>query len=328
MPQVSAILTDFSSHAVQAFIDGQSNPAGLSVNGKTPKALPSRQWSSAPARHDLLKKSAYRLPFHSGAAFASVLASYGCPFSCTFCNTGQLPYKLRPIEESIAEMQLVQQLGYSYMYLRDATANGHRDSFLTLCQEMAHARINLQWNTFCTFKPFDAELANAMAKAGCTVVQMGFETASEAKRAETGKPFDNESARAAVRYAHEAGIKVCGHFVLGLPGQDEEDVVQSGEFARQLDLDYASFNLAAARPGTQLREEADRLGLSGGDASEGGFVAGLADVTPERLKALRRQAIMRFYLRTRPLKAVVGDLSTKEGWRNLGRTAQALARVF
>ncbi|HIA01463.1 MAG TPA: hypothetical protein EYN66_06065 [Myxococcales bacterium] len=102
----------------------------------------------------------------------------------------------------------------------------------------------------------------------------------------------------------------------------------SATFARELDLDYASFNLAAARPGTDLRDEAERLGLGGGDASGNGFVAGLADVAPERLKSLRRQAIMRFYLRARPLKAVMGNLRSEAGWRNLGRTAQALTRVF
>ncbi|HIA01462.1 MAG TPA: radical SAM protein, partial [Myxococcales bacterium] len=175
----------------------------------------------------MLSRDAYRLPFHSGQSFASVLASYGCPFSCTFCNTGQLGYKLRPIEETLADMQIVQQMGFRAMYLRDATANGHRESLLELCRAMAKSNLTLQWNTFCTFKPFDSELAQAMSRAGCTVVQMGFETASETLRAQTGKAFDNDSAMAAVRYAHEAGIKVCGHFVLGLPGQDEEDVRNS-----------------------------------------------------------------------------------------------------
>jgi pyruvate-formate lyase-activating enzyme len=328
LPSVEAIMTDFTTDGVARLLNGDAEGPGLILQGGKRCPVSERQWSSPPARHDLVARHAYRLPFHDGAPFASVLSSYGCPFSCTFCNTGQLGYKLRPIAETLAEMQLVQQLGYKHMYLRDATANGHRAGLLALCKAMIGADLDLQWNTFCTFKPFDAELAQAMASAGCRVVQMGFETASESLRAATGKSFSNAAALEAVRHAHEVGIKVCGHFVLGLPGQDEDDIRNTARFARELDLDYASFNLAAARPGTDLRDEADRRGLGGGDASDNGFVAGLADVAPERLKRLRRQAILGFYMRPRPLKAVFPDLSSKNGWQQLGRTAAALARVF
>lgn len=328
IPNVTAIMSDFSTTGPATFLeDGVATEGVIGPDGKrTPVA--GRMWSSAPARHDLLDQRTYRLPFHGGMAFASVLSSYGCPFSCTFCNTGTLGYRLRPVDEVIEELKLVSALGYQRVYLRDATANGHRQSLLNLCHAWKAAQLDLEWNVFCTFRPFDAELASAMASAGCRIVQFGIETDSETLRATTGKAFANEAAYAAVRYAHEAGIKVCGHFVLGLPGQGVDDVIASGSFARKLDLDYASFNLAAARPGTGLRTKADELGLQGGDASTTGFVAGLADVPTETLQRLRREAILRFYLRPRPLRAVIPDLRTKAGWSQLKHTAQALVRTF
>ena len=325
---LEAILHDFTATGTADLLDGAARGEGLRMRDGTLTPSTERRWSSPPARHDLLHRELYRLPFHGARPFASVLASYGCPFSCTFCNTGELAYRLRDPGEVVAELRVVRALGYRRVYLRDATANGHRGHWLETCRAIAAADLGLEWNVFCTFRPFDAELAGAMAAAGCRVVQFGIETGSEALRAATGKAFDNASAAAAVAWAHEAGIRVCGHFVLGLPGQSEDDVREAARFARALELDWASFNLAAARPGTGLRTHADAHGLGGGDASVDGFIEGLADVPAVRLKRLRRDAILRFYLRPRPLGAITADLRRRDGWRHLWQTARAVSRAL
>ena len=325
LPSLQAVITDFTTDGAARFVEGEGAGDGLILRDGTRCPSTSRRWSSPPARHDLVYRRGYRLPFHGARPYASVLASYGCPFSCSFCNTGLLGFKLRAPEEVEAEVRLVGQLGYQRMYLRDATANGQRAHWLETCRAIRAANTqSIEWNVFCTFRPFDAQMAHAMADAGCRVVQFGIETASASLRAETGKAFDNEAAYAAVRYAHEAGMRVCGHFVLGLPGQSAEDVRATGAFARDLQLDWASFNLASARPGTPLRTQADALGLSGGDASTDGFIQGLADVPAKTLRRLKRQAMLRFYLRPRPLSAIAPDLTTAGGWAHLyamGRAA-------
>ena len=327
LPALEGVVTDFATTGLAQMLAGEQSAAGITTAaGATPNTQ--KEWHAPPARHDLLTRQAYRLPFHSGAPFASVLHSYGCPFSCTFCNTGELGYKVRPVAETMEEMKVVKGLGYKNVYLRDATANGHRQSLLELCRAMAAEDLNLRWNTFCTFQPFDAELAQAMAKAGCRVVQIGFETSSDELRAASGKRFTNDAAFAAVRYAHDAGIKVCGHFVLGLPGQDLEGARATAKFARELDLDYASFNLAAARPGTELHQQAVAGGFGGGDASSGGFVEQLASVSARDLNRIRRNAVAGFYLRKRPLFAVAENLMSTSGWANLTRMVRSVSRII
>ena len=330
LPTLECILHDFVSDALSTFLEtGEVGPGLRARDGRAGPTIRAggrvRSWPSA--RHDLLPRDAYRLPFHGGAPFASVLASYGCPFACTFCNTGRLDYLLRPVGDLIAELRLVRGMGFRRVYLRDATANGHREHWLEACRAIARADLGLRWNVFCTLRPFDAAIAQAMAAAGCTVVQFGFETQSAALRAETGKPFDNEHAHAAVRYAHEAGLRVCGHFVLGLPGQDAAEVRRTAAFARALDLDWASFNLAAARPGTGLRDAALSAGLAGGDASGDGFEPGLADVPGPMLRRMRRDAVLRFYLRPRPLRALLPDLRGRDGWTHLRDLCRAAVQA-
>ncbi len=331
VPGLDAVLVDFATDGVSRWLDGEALPEGLRFPDGRAAPVTGRAWSAPTARHDLLPARGYRLPFHGGLPFASVLASYGCPFRCTFCNTGELGYRVRPVDEALAEFEAVAALGYRRVYLRDATANGHRRSLLELCRALAPTSrrdLGLRWKTFCTVLPFDAELAHAMARAGCAVVQFGIESGSAVHRKRSGKPFDNDVVDAAVRVAREAGLQVCGHFVLGLPGEEADDVRATIDYACALDLDWASFNLAAARPGTILRAEADRQGLPGGDASGDGFVAGLAHVEPQVLRRLKRDALLRFYARPRALRAMLPDLSTRAGWSALTAAGRALVASF
>ena len=61
-----------------------------------------------------------------------------------------------------------------------------------------------------------------------------------------------EQAMQAVRYAHEAGIKTVGHFILGLPGETEESLGHTIHFAQSLPLDLAQFYCAVPFPGSRL----------------------------------------------------------------------------
>jgi radical SAM superfamily enzyme YgiQ (UPF0313 family) len=50
----------------------------------------------------------------------------------------------------------------------------------------------------------------------------------------------------------KAGLEVCGYFVFGLPGENKETIEMSVNFAKDLDLDLVTFNIATPHPGTDL----------------------------------------------------------------------------
>jgi hypothetical protein len=75
-------------------------------------------------------------------------------------------------------------------------------------------------------------------------------------------------------------------------------------FAVELDPDFASFNFAVPRFGTQLRQEAIDNGLVGAavktmDQSGQDIVMGTKSTSKNEIMVLRRHAIMSFYLRPR-----------------------------
>ena len=59
-----------------------------------------------------------------------------------------------------------------------------------------------------------------------------------------------EQAPRALKWAHAAGIKNWGYFIIGLPGETVGDHPATIKFAKALPLDIALFHVAAPYPGT------------------------------------------------------------------------------
>ena len=51
-------------------------------------------------------------------------------------------------------------------------------------------------------------------------------------------------------WAHAAGIKNWGYFIIGLPGETETTIQETIAYAKKLPLDIALFHVAAPYPGT------------------------------------------------------------------------------
>ena len=64
------------------------------------------------------------------------------------------------------------------------------------------------------------------------------------------KGYRLEQAPRALKWAHEAGIKNTGYFIIGLPGETVETIKQTIALSKSLPLDMALFHVAAPYPGT------------------------------------------------------------------------------
>jgi radical SAM superfamily enzyme YgiQ (UPF0313 family) len=95
-------------------------------------------------------------------------------------------------------------------------------------------------------------LLEAMADAGCRMVQYGFESGSQEILDKINKQATLEEAESAVKYTRKAGILAYGLFMLGNRGETYETCMQTIKFARHLGCDLAKFNLVIPYPGSPL----------------------------------------------------------------------------
>lgn len=87
------------------------------------------------------------------------------------------------------------------------------------------------------------------------IVEYGIESANDntLRRINRGHTFD--CSRQAIIKAHQRGIITCGHIILGLPGEDEEEMLHQASPISQLPLDILKLHQLQIIKGTPLAKE-------------------------------------------------------------------------
>jgi radical SAM superfamily enzyme YgiQ (UPF0313 family) len=204
---------------------------------------------SLPA-HDLCRYSYYQR--HGG--FVGVQTKRGCPFKCSYCIYPQLEgrrYRLRPPEAVVQEMAgAAAHSKTRHFFFVDSVFNDPRAHALAVCRELASRKLRIRWSAFCNPVGFDAELARAMAEAGCEGVEFGLDVASEKMLAALAKPFGQADMRIALKAAHEAGLPFAHFMLFGGPTETWKDVEDTQNFLN----DCAPANAVFATLGIRVFE--------------------------------------------------------------------------
>jgi len=91
-----------------------------------------------------------------------------------------------------------------------------------------------------------------MKKSNCLEIGIGIESGSERILKNIGKNTNKKSIKHAVTLAKENDIFVRGYFILGMPGETEEDLKMTEEFAEELELGSYGFTILCPYPGTKM----------------------------------------------------------------------------
>jgi radical SAM superfamily enzyme YgiQ (UPF0313 family) len=93
-------------------------------------------------------------------------------------------------------------------------------------------------------------MLHLMGRAGCMLLAWGIESGNEQILRRAHKGYKMEQAHRALGWAHAAGIKNWGYFIIGLPGETVETIQETIAASKALPLDIALFHVAAPYPGT------------------------------------------------------------------------------
>ena len=329
-PFLDAILFDFSTPAILTLIeraDGQviENVVyrhdgriieGQETHGYGRFSMPIPQWHLFPLDR-------YSFPFALRRKVGTILTDFGCPYSCTFCPISTLGFKLRDIESVIDEIRLLKSLGIHELFVRDQTFGVNKPRTLNLCKKMVEQALNVGWTCFSRVDVVTDELLTAMRAAGCHTVMFGIETADDRVLKDLKKNTTKEQTMSALELCRSHRLRTVGTFLLGLPGEPRQSTLRTIELAKQIGLDFASFNIATPRFGTTFREDA----LQGGwvdetqmqmDSSKSKPIWKNQSLSNEEIFRLHRRAVREFYLRPRYLVHRLTNLRTSyELWASV-----------
>jgi radical SAM superfamily enzyme YgiQ (UPF0313 family) len=252
-------------------------------------------------RHELFLHPRYRWPFSRHRRYTSVTTTWGCPYSCSYCTASNLPPLYRPAEEILTELRAIKRLGVREIYFADKSFGIPQENVRKILHGMVAERFDFSWSSYFHPNQFTPEVLEMMKAAGCHTIIIGIETRNLNRLRAMGRVISEEKLDSLLKHADRIGLDVCGDFIIGLPGEKEDDVRGSLAYALSLPLAFASFNIATPLPSTSIRREQIQAGrMSGHDHHFD--TTGLSRILPtdhlssSMLLELRDDAVRRFYL--------------------------------
>jgi len=293
-----------------------------------------------PARH-LFDMENYFRSWYSmdswkpGLRGTSVIASRGCPYTCTFCQPtissvfGKRIRKRspRPVVDEIQEVK--QRFGIEAFMFEDSLFILDRKWVAAICELMIERKLDLNW--CCNIR---ADLATReqlllMKEAGLRKVNIGVESAVPRVLEEIyDKRETVESVERAVHLAKSVGLMVQGYFMMGAYTETVEEIEATISFAERLPFDDAVFDITTPFPCTTLydrtREHIDKPFEDFDCFHVSVYNHGDQAITGEQIERLKKRAYYRFYLKPRRALRLAGQMLTPTGMR---RTLLKLRRV-
>jgi radical SAM superfamily enzyme YgiQ (UPF0313 family) len=272
-------------------------------------------------RHELLPLDKQRMPMIKGP-FTFIVTSRGCPAGCKYCIkhvSYQNSVRVRSAENIIEEIEYLNRLGIYNIHMYADLFTVNRQHVMDMCNLLIEKGIKINWTCNSRVDYVDEELLAKMGQAGCWLVSWGIESANEMILKRARKGYKKEQAFKALQWAHDAGIKNWGYFIIGLPGETEETIKETMAYSKQLPLDIALFHIAAPYPGTPFFYEVVennwfRPGTKWEEVDmDQSTVLDYGNLTAEQLEYWQKRATREWSLRPGPILTFAKGLNTWEG---------------
>ena len=192
-------------------------------------------------------------------------AGFSCPGRCSFCdNTAFHP------AYSTRSKSITQQLdeGIAFHAARGRTEGPYLAYFQSYSntyaplehlkevygEALAHPAVSgivIGTRPDCV----DAEKLDYIASLGCARMEYGIESCRDETLLRVRRGHDFACSERAVRETAARGIPVCGHFILGLPGETRETLLEDVPRINALPLDSVKFHQLQLLKGTPMAAE-------------------------------------------------------------------------
>ncbi len=262
---------------------------------------------------DLIQPKEYFRYFAMGPDTVPVFLSRGCPFPCTFCAamvvTGR-SLRWRGYDHIFEELRFLQkEYGIKRFVLEDE-GTGVAEKFLhNFCNKIKEYGFKGKFamGVGMRLDQYNEELLREMAEAGFEKrIVLGIESGSERVLAKMKKDTNIALIREKVELMDRMGYEPNGYFIVGFPTETPEEIEKTVQLALSLPIHEASFTAFQPLPHTPATDELIANGELPADYDfsklvQNGVAYAPKGMTVHQVEKLRKQALLRFYMRPKIL---------------------------
>jgi radical SAM superfamily enzyme YgiQ (UPF0313 family) len=197
-----------------------------------------------------------------GGPFATVVASRGCPFQCTFCSEWPFwggGWRRHDPEKVVEQIDvLVNRYGRKNIWFGDDCFNVDGRHMSAICEGILERGIDVNWyyQGRADLVVKHKDLLPLMRRAGNRMVQLGIEASNDKQRDELNKQLLTKTVEQAVELLREHDIVCQGMQIIGLPSDTPRTIEQKVGLANRLNVDFPVFLVYTLFPGAPAYAEA------------------------------------------------------------------------
>ncbi|MBU0517313.1 B12-binding domain-containing radical SAM protein [bacterium] len=220
-------------------------------------------------RRDLLPMQNYfkaKEPHGSASRdkWTTMIATRGCPYGCSFCNTPQIwqrRWRPRSPKNVVDEIEMLnREYGVEEIHFEDESLTTDPKWVVEFSRELKGRGLNVVWQTSngTRAESITEETLDIMIEGGCTQIVVAAESGSpRILRDVIDKRLDLNAVVRSVKLARKRRVFIACYFMLGLPDERVSDVMKSIWLAMKLAFlgaDEVVFSVFSPLPGSRLLE--------------------------------------------------------------------------
>lgn len=191
--------------------------------------------------------------------YIDIFSGRGCPHNCIFCLWPQVMHgnkvRLRSpgcvVDEIERDIELCPRVARGgELFFEDDTFTLIKSHAMAICEEILRRGLKTTFSVNARADTADEELFGLLKRAGCRELLVGFESGDPDILAAIRKKETVGDSLRLMEIARKAKLDVHGCFVLGLPGETEQTMERTIQFALDLGLHTVQFSAAVPFPGT------------------------------------------------------------------------------